>query len=173
MKRRTRSRSEISSCSPSHEINELVEGHFAYTLSGRREYRVGERGCGRRNRRFSDASHFWIVLKPANFDNRTLVDPHGFVVVVVGLLHRTLCVSEFAVDRVAEPPDAPSLHLVLEVDGVDDLADIGRDPDLVDPDASVRHGHFDDFRRRCPKSLDERYAPSPAVTKRSLPIRHL
>src|SRR5882757_3216398 len=98
MKRRARSLSEVSSWLASHEIDELVEGHFADTLSGRREYRVGERGCGRWNRRFSDTSHFGIVLKSANFDNRTLVDPHGFVVVVVGLLHRALCVSELAVD---------------------------------------------------------------------------
>ena len=50
-------------------------------------------------------------------------------------------------------------------DGIDDLADIGRDPDLVDLDASVRHCHFDDFGCRCPKRLDERYAlplPSPS-----------
>ncbi len=31
--------------------------------------------------------HLGIVLKPAHFDHRTLVDPHRFVVVVVGLLH--------------------------------------------------------------------------------------
>jgi hypothetical protein len=51
------------------------------------------------------------------------------MVVVVGLLHRALCVSEFAIDRVAESPDYPSLHLVFEVGGIDDRADIDRDPD--------------------------------------------
>ena len=109
--------------------------------------------------------HLGIVLQSANLDDRTLVDPHRFVVVVVGLLHRALCVGEFAVDGVAEPPDDAALHLVFEVDGIDDLADIGRDPDLVDPDASVRHGHFDDFGRRRPKGLDERHAASLALTQ--------
>src|SRR5262249_14112493 len=149
--------------------SELVEGHFADPLSGRREYRIGERWCGRRNRRLPQTSHFGIVLKPANFDNRTLVDPHGFVADVSGLLHRALCVSEFAIDRVAEPPDDASLHLILEVDGIDDLADIGRNPDLVDSDASVRRRHFDDFGYRCPKRLDERDTTALAMTKRSLP----
>src|SRR4029077_1789542 len=92
---------------PSHEIDELVEGHFADPLSGRREYGVRERGSGGRNWRLSDAPHFGVVLKSANFDDRTLVDPHGFVVVVVGLLNRAVCVSEFAVDRVAKPPNDP------------------------------------------------------------------
>jgi hypothetical protein len=39
---------------------------------------------------------------------------------------------------VAEPPDHPSLHLVLEVYGIDHLGDVDRDPDPVDPDALVR-----------------------------------
>jgi hypothetical protein len=47
----------------------LLKGIFADTLSCRRENRVGERerGCGRRNGRLSNSSHFGIVLKPANF----------------------------------------------------------------------------------------------------------
>jgi hypothetical protein len=43
---------------------------------------------------------------------------------------------------VAEPPDHAALHLVLEVDGIDDLADVDRDPDLVDPDALVGRPYF-------------------------------
>src|SRR4029077_2352234 len=35
---------ELFMARPSHEIDELVEGHFADPLSGRREDRVGERG---------------------------------------------------------------------------------------------------------------------------------
>src|SRR5215469_5724412 len=164
---------ELFMARPSHEIDELVEGHFADPLSGRREDCVGKRGRGGRNGRFADASHFGIVLESANLDEWTLIDPHGFVVVVVGLLHRALCVSEFAVDGVAEPPDHPSLHLVLEIDGIDDLADVDSDPDLVDPDALVRRRDFDDFGRRRPERFHERDAPAFAVAERSLPIRHL
>src|SRR5215475_12341929 len=70
--------------SPSHEIDELVEGHFADPLSGRREDRIGKRGRGRGHGRLPDTSHLGIVLEPAHLDHRTLIDPHRFVVIVVG-----------------------------------------------------------------------------------------
>ncbi len=92
------------------------------------------------------------------------------MVVVVGLLHRAPCVGQLAVDGVAEAPDNPSLHLVFEVDGIDDLADIDCDPDLIDPDAAIRHGHLDDFGDRCPERLDECDATPSAVAERPLPV---
>ena len=68
-------------------------------------------------------------------DRRTLPNAHGFVVVVVLLLRHTICVGDFAVDRVTKAKDRSAGGEVVEVVRIDHDAHVSSHPDFVQLDA--------------------------------------
>ncbi len=89
-----------------------------------------------------------IGRDPGDIDHRRRVgDPRHLEIVEIALLDRTVDdLDRLARNRLRDPVDDRTAHLVLGAHRVDDLAaDIGRHPDMVDGQAASLDGRVDDL----------------------------